>query len=154
MNENWQLFCRCQNSKCSEETKFCHCACWLRNIHESIILNGFCLHFLTVCHLELVEVAQMEYHLCIFLILCVRTLEEGPPCWAPPRCVICRAAARASNEGYPKVHKDFTITEKAPTRAFSQLKAPTRSFKLKTLCLTGVDPTVSRHEIGTQMHLS
>ena len=30
---------------------------------------------------------------------------------------------RASNEGYPKVREDFTITEKAPTRAFSWLKA-------------------------------
>ena len=26
---------------------------------------------------------------------------------------------RASNEGYPKVREDFTITEKALTRAFS-----------------------------------
>ena len=30
--------------------------------------------------------------------------------------------------------EDFTITEKAPTRAFSWLKAPTSAFKLKTLC--------------------
>ena len=28
---------------------------------------------------------------------------------------------RASNEGYPKVPEDFTITEKASTRAFSWL---------------------------------
>ena len=35
-------------------------------------------------------------------------------------------ASRASNEGYPKVPKDFTITEKAPTttRALYWLKAP------------------------------
>ena len=32
------------------------------------------------------------------------------------------AGTRASNEGYPKVCEDFTITEKAPTRAFSWLK--------------------------------
>ena len=32
---------------------------------------------------------------------------------------------RASNEGYPKVPEYFTITEKAPTRAFSWLKVPT-----------------------------
>ena len=30
-------------------------------------------------------------------------------------------AIRASNEGYPKVPENFTITEKAPTRAFSYL---------------------------------
>ena len=36
----------------------------------------------------------------------------------------------ASNEGYPKVRK---ITEKAPTRAFSWLKAGTTAFTFKTL---------------------
>ena len=30
---------------------------------------------------------------------------------------------RASNEGYTKAREDFTITEKAPTRPFSWLKA-------------------------------
>ena len=30
-----------------------------------------------------------------------------------------RNMARASNEGSPKVSKDFTITERAPIRAFS-----------------------------------
>ena len=40
---------------------------------------------------------------------------------------------RASNEGYPKVPEDFTITEKAATRAFSWLKAPTSDFTFKTL---------------------
>ena len=34
-----------------------------------------------------------------------------------------RSIAGASNEGYPKVREDFTITEKAPNRAFSWLKA-------------------------------
>ena len=28
---------------------------------------------------------------------------------------------RASNEGYTKVREDFTITEKVPTRAFSEI---------------------------------
>ena len=42
----------------------------------------------------------------------------------------------------------FTITEKAPTRAFSWLKVPTSAITFKTLCSTGVDPTVSRREIG------
>ena len=50
----------------------------------------------------------------------------------------CRVAAgdmvsRASNEGYTKVREDFTITEKAPTGAFSWLKAPTSAFTIKTL---------------------
>ena len=36
---------------------------------------------------------------------------------------------RASNEGYLKVREDFTNTEKASTRAFFWLKAPT----IKTL---------------------
>ena len=35
---------------------------------------------------------------------------------------------RASNKGYPKIPDDFTITEKAPTRAFSWLKVPTSAF--------------------------
>ena len=52
----------------------------------------------------------------------------------------------------------FTITEKAPTRAFSWLKEPTRAFTFKTLLRhyvdTGVDPTVSRREIGTPRQLS
>ena len=39
----------------------------------------------------------------------------------------------AWNEGYPNVPEDFTITEKAPTRAFSWLKAPTSAFTFKTL---------------------
>ena len=33
-----------------------------------------------------------------------------------------------------KVREDVTITEKAPTRAFSWLKAPTSAFTFKTLC--------------------
>ena len=39
----------------------------------------------------------------------------------------------AWNEGYPNVPEEFTITEKAPTRAFSWLKAPTSAFTFKTL---------------------
>ena len=38
---------------------------------------------------------------------------------------------RASNEG--KICEYFTITEKAPTRAFSWLKSPTSAFTFKTL---------------------
>ena len=39
----------------------------------------------------------------------------------------------ASNEGYPKVPKDFIITEKASTRASYWLKEPTSAFTFKTL---------------------
>ena len=42
-------------------------------------------------------------------------------------------SSSAWNEGYPNVPEDFTITEKAPTRAFSWLKAPTSAFTFKTL---------------------
>ena len=42
-------------------------------------------------------------------------------------------ATRASNEGYPKVPEDFTITEKTLTGTFSWLKAPTNNFTFKTL---------------------
>ena len=48
----------------------------------------------------------------------------------------------------------FVITEKAPTRAFSWLKAATTAFTFKTLCKTGVDPTVSQREIGSTTQLS
>ena len=48
--------------------------------------------------------------------------------WAPA------LDSRASNEGYPKVREDFKIMEKAPTRAFSWLKASTSAFTFKTLC--------------------
>ena len=33
----------------------------------------------------------------------------------------------------PKVHEDFKITDKAPTSAFSWLKAPTSAFTFKAL---------------------
>ena len=55
---------------------------------------------------------------------------------------------RASNEGYPKVPEDFTIMEKAPTRAFFWLKAPTSAFTFKTLL------RLSRREIGMQTQRS
>ena len=35
---------------------------------------------------------------------------------------------RASNEGYPKVPDDFTITEKAPTRRFQPGEGPSRGL--------------------------
>ena len=47
--------------------------------------------------------------------------------------IVIKEWLRAWNEGYPKVREDFAITEKAPTKAFSWLKAPTRAFTCKTL---------------------
>ena len=63
---------------------------------------------------------------------------------APPRLISwCPVSSEQSvgttglcehrNEGYPNVPEDFTITEKAPSRAFSWLKAPTSIFTFKTL---------------------
>ena len=43
------------------------------------------------------------------------------------------APSRASNDGSRRLREDFTITEKAPTRAFSWLKTPTSAFTFKTL---------------------
>ena len=52
------------------------------------------------------------------------------------------AGTRASNEGYPKVCEDFTITEKAHTRVFFRLKVPTRAFTFKTLCSMDVNSVI------------
>ena len=41
---------------------------------------------------------------------------------------------RASNKGSRRLREDITIMEKAPTRVFSWLKAPTSAFTFKTLC--------------------
>ena len=46
------------------------------------------------------------------------------------RVDIFKLETRSSNEGSRK----FTITEKAPSMAFSWLKAPTSAFTFKTLC--------------------
>ena len=56
------------------------------------------------------------------------------------RCQLGRVESRAAND--PLV---FTITENAPTRAFSWLKVPTSTFTIKkdtikTLGETGVNP--------------
>ena len=51
----------------------------------------------------------------------------------------------ACNEGYPKVPEDFTITEKASTRAFSWLKAGTIAFTLKTLLRHYAKQTLTPH---------
>ena len=53
---------------------------------------------------------------------------ESSPCSVTPS-----ASARASNEGSRRFPENFTITEKAPVRAISWLKAPTSAFTFKTL---------------------
>ena len=45
----------------------------------------------------------------------------------------------AWNYGETRVREDFTITEKAPTRAFSWLRAPTSTFTFKTTKLILLD---------------
>ena len=60
-----------------------------------------------------------------------------PPSTAPLRdiallaCILRRIQVRTRAANDPSV---FTITEKAPTRAFSWLKVPTSAFTFKTLC--------------------
>ena len=50
--------------------------------------------------------------------------------WVLGQCSVqCALCTRASNEGHPKVPKDFTITKKAPTRSLSWLKVPTNTIK-------------------------
>ena len=53
---------------------------------------------------------------------------ESPPCSVTPS-----ASARALNEGSRRFPENFTITEKAPVRAISWLKAPTSAFTFKAL---------------------
>ena len=51
---------------------------------------------------------------------------------APSADTVARHRSRAGND--PSVSQSvFTITEKAPTRAFSWLKAPTSAFTLETI---------------------
>ena len=65
----------------------------------------------------------------------------------PSPCHMTRGhGSRASNDGYPKVHirEDFTITEKAPTWAFSSLKAPTIVLLLLLCFQPGEGPKSNR----------
>ena len=61
------------------------------------------------------------------------------------QCILCSAANRLIGEVVQS-----QITEKGHTRAFSWLKAATTACTFKT----GVDPTVSRREIGSATQLS
>ena len=71
-------------------------------------------------------------------------LNEGPLFRTP---LVCISASKSSI-------RRFVITEKAPTRAFSWLKAAT-AFTFKALLRHyGVDPTVSQREIGSATKLS
>ena len=71
--------------------------------------------------------------------LIVKTKRKNENSWSQMyvRCShSCKLFAGDSDmltEGYPKVREDFTITEKAPTWAFSWLKVPTSAFTFKTL---------------------
>ena len=73
-------------------------------------------------------------------------------CRTPARIInghrsLCLCAA-AWNEDYPRVREDFTITQKASTRALSWLKVPSGTFTFMTLLRLydgwmDVDPMVS-----------
>ena len=53
----------------------------------------------------------------------LRSWVEPPPSSLLTASAPGTVSVRVWNEGYPKVPEDFTITEKAPTRAFFWLKA-------------------------------
>ena len=58
--------------------------------------------------------------------MCVAADSEG--CIPAGRCGGWRHSLATAVELHTKVSEDFTITEKAPSRAFSWLKAPTSAF--------------------------
>ena len=58
---------------------------------------------------------------------------------------IVHAETGASNDGYPKVRKDFTITEKAPTRAFS--------WSFKTLLRYYAKQALTSRQVGVKLSL-
>ena len=63
----------------------------------------------------------------------------SPACWDHPSWSHGSAVSRPTLELQTKVHtatRRFVITEKASTRAFSWLKAPTSAFTFKTLWIT------------------
>ena len=55
----------------------------------------------------------------------------APACTAMHLCIILTTSAANRSIGSTT---GFTITEKAPTRAFSWLKAPSSAFTFKTQC--------------------
>ena len=70
---------------------------------------------------------------CSFSLYCTRLLTSSS---SARRSQPCRELLESQwlVELQTKVCKDFTIMEKAPTRAFSSLKAATSNFTFKTLC--------------------
>ena len=62
-----------------------------------------------------------------------------------------RWTAKACNEGYPKVRKDFTIREKAPTRAW--LKVPTSAFTFRTLLRHYAKQTLTPRSLNVKLGL-
>ena len=62
-----------------------------------------------------------------------RVRHRGRARRAPARALL-GPGDRALNKGLTKFREDFIITEKAPTRAFSWLKAASTAFTFQTLC--------------------
>ena len=92
----------------------------------------------------------------ILFVSCQAAMTRAYPRWTPDTNVFIKIVnCGITLELQTKVHEDFASTEKAPTRAFSWLKA---AFTFKTLlrhyAKTGIDPTVSQHAIGSATQLS
>ena len=75
--------------------------------------------------------------------LCVRPPTSSQPCWSKPVLIVmngdCQSGEERSSVLTSAANRSIgsttgcTITEKAPTRAFSWLKAATTAFTFKTL---------------------
>ena len=92
----------------------------LKSVCEKTIWNEFNFGELHRKHSIQYYILQ---HFCINLLQLPQLLHSY-------KSLLSSGKTRASNECYPEACENFTITEKAPTRAFSWLKEDT----IKTLC--------------------
>ena len=87
----------------------------LKSVCEKTIWNEFNFGELHRKHSIQYYILQ---HFCINLLQLPQLLHSY-------KSLLSSGETRASNEGYPEACEDFTITEKAPTRAFSSLREDT-----------------------------
>ena len=85
--------------------------------------------WLGVLRHPLCKIDKLSFICIIYISMC-----WGVSCWAALPGDGSSSLVQTSAADDPMVsHSVFTITEKAPTRAFSLLKAPTSAFTFKTL---------------------